>query len=593
MLNIIFKEKRAVLFLTAALFLILFQGCATTAPDKAAVNAKDVSGESAPPEKDAKDYYLEGKMAESKEDWGSAISAYLEALEYDPMSDEIASSLTNVLIRDGKIKAATKYSRLSVKLNPKNAQYWRLLQLLEQQEGNYKEASKALEIYMKLNPNYEFIDLLRMADYNFNLDKREAGKKLLMNRAKDITTPAGEMYELGEMLAINGFFDEAISVYKTVVERDPLDVQGWLYLGNLYSKAGMDKESMESYSAALEKNPDDVLLLISVGNQCLLENRWDCCLEYFEKVYGLGQKKVEEAGVNYTEITKTLTAVYFYAGKDKEGLKMLDGLRAVSADDAELYFSLGKTMNYLKRYQEAYDYFKTGFAKNPGQNPEDTFIRAYSGCAKALVELGRGDDAIELIRNDAPNKIKAVHTLKELEAGVYMELKKYDDAVAIYEWLVSSDPSNRGYLLASSIAYDLSGNFEKAEKALQKVLELDPEDHLAMNNLAYMYLDKNINVKKAFRMVQQAIEDDPANGAYLDTLGWAYFRMGKYSEARKHIERALILAGDEDKGVIYEHLGDSLVKLKKVKEALDAYKKAIEFGAEKDTVIPKMDGLSK
>jgi tetratricopeptide (TPR) repeat protein len=239
------------------------------------------------------------------------------------------------------------------------------------------------------------------------------------------------------------------------------------------------------------------------------------------------------------------------------------------------------------------NYFRTGFGKDLSEVPAEGIFKAYIGLAKALVELKQGDEALQLVREDAQKNIQNVNTLKELEANVCMELKQYDDVIAIYEWLLASDPDNRGYLLGSSIVYDLAGQFKDAEKALLKVLEQSPEDPLALNNLAYMYLENNVNPSKALKMVQQALILEPNNGAYLDTLGWAYYKLGKYKDARKHIERALKWADKEDRGVIYDHYGDILAKMKNSKEALDAYRKAIESGEDESKIIPKINSISQ
>ena len=183
--------------------------------------------------------------------------------------------------------------------------------------------------------------------------------------------------------------------------------------------------------------------------------------------------------------------------------------------------------------------------------------------------------------------------LKELEASIYVKLEQYDDAISISEWLLASDPENRSNLLRLSLVYDMAGQFEQAEKVLLKLLELSPDDPLALNNLAYMYLENNVNISKAMDMVQHALEAEPENGAYLDTLGWAYYMKGKYKQAKKSIEKALERADKEDKGIIYEHYGDVLIKLGKKKEAIEAYRNAIEFGEDEGKIKLKIDSIEQ
>ncbi|MFC1490926.1 tetratricopeptide repeat protein [Candidatus Latescibacterota bacterium] len=137
----------------------------------------------------------------------------------------------------------------------------------------------------------------------------------------------------------------------------------------------------------------------------------------------------------------------------------------------------------------------------------------------------------------------------------------------------------------------MAGQFDKAENTLMKVLDITPDDPLALNNLAYMYLENNKNYSKAIDLVNQALEAEPDNGAYLDTLGWAYYLKGNYKKARKNIEKALKVANEVDKGVIYKHYGDILVKLGKTNDAIDAYNSAVEYGEDETGITSKIKSL--
>ena len=572
-----------VITLTAA----ILSGCAAVKPKKMKAEISEAD------KKTAGNLYLEGKMAEAKENWAEAITAYIEALEYDPESDEIASSLATVFIKDGKIRSSINYIKMAIRLNPSEQKYWRLWQLLEQREGRFDNAAKALKMYMKLNPEYGFNDIMKLSQYYFAMEKHEDAKKLLIAKVKDKHTTAGEMYKIAEMMEFNSLGEEAASVYKTLIERDPLDVKGWLFLGDYYEREGSQEEALENYLKALENNPGSIPVLITIGNHCLVKNDWEGSIIYFEKVYSVGSERVEEEGINYTNVLKTLCSVYFYAGREKSALALFDSLKTAGQDDAALYFSLGKAMNFLNRYEGAAEYYKTGLEKDVGLVAEGSLFRAYVGYARSLIHLELEDKALSVIRDDARNHIKNTNSLKELEASIYLELKRYTDAIAIYEWLLGSDPGNRGYLIGSSMVYDLAGQFKNAEKSLQKILELSPEDPLALNNLAYMYIENDMHIPKAFKMVQKALINDPHNGAYLDTLGWAYYKMGKFKEAKKHIERALKWADKADKGIIFEHYGDVLEKMGEKEKAVEAYHQAIDFGEDEEKILPKINRFAQ
>lgn len=583
-MNISFVTRRFRLLYTIlfAAFLVYLSGCAAMKPEVAArEEAKKIAG----------NLFLEAKMAEAKEQWGDAIAAYTEALQYDPTSDEIAIALAKVFIQDKKIRAALYYTRMAIRSNAAEPNYWMVLQLLEKQEGRIDKAAEALEMYMKLNQEPTLSLVLQLADYYFTLDRKKDARKLLMSKARGEDLTASDLYEIAYFMAKHNLIDDAISISRAIVDRDPLDVQAWMLIGNIYNSIGREDEALKTYKNALLKDPENLYVMVSIANHCLMENDWECCVFYFEKAAALGAEKTEEIGIDYDEILKTLTTVYFYAERDNDARSLFDRLKGEEKDDTKLYVSLGKAMNYLERYEEAANYYRTGFEKNPDSLGEEAAYKALAGYVHSLVKLERGEEALNFIRTEAGTYISHTTLVKELEAGIYTELKQYSDAIAIYEWLISADPENRGYLMRASIAYDLAGQFKNAESVLLKVLDLTPDDPLALNNLAYMYIENDVHLSRAVSMVKKALKAQPENGAYLDTLGWAYYKTEKYKEARKYIEQALSFADTADKGIIFDHYGDVLVRLGKNSEAIDAYQKAIDFGEDRDKIQSKIDSL--
>jgi len=96
-----------------------------------------------------------------------------------------------------------------------------------------------------------------------------------------------------------------------------------------------------------------------------------------------------------------------------------------------------------------------------------------------------------------------------------------------------------------------------------------------MNYLSYTWADRGVNLKEALEMIEKALELEPDNTAYMDTLGWTYFRMGRYNEALAEIDRAL--KTDPNEPEILQHRGDILEKLGRSAEAREAWEKALKL----------------
>ncbi|MFO7906290.1 MAG: tetratricopeptide repeat protein, partial [Pirellulaceae bacterium] len=128
-------------------------------------------------------------------------------------------------------------------------------------------------------------------------------------------------------------------------------------------------------------------------------------------------------------------------------------------------------------------------------------------------------------------------------------------------------------LVLSAIAVE-RGDTERAEEWLLQVLEEFPEDIGAFNDLGYLWADQGKHLNRALRMVQRAVEAEPDNRAYLDSLGWALYRLERFDEAVEPLEKAA--AGPATDGTILDHLGDAYLKTNQNRKALATWRKAIK-----------------
>lgn len=145
-------------------------------------------------------------------------------------------------------------------------------------------------------------------------------------------------------------------------------------------------------------------------------------------------------------------------------------------------------------------------------------------------------------------------------------------------------------------AYERTRRYQEAAEQFQAVLEIQPENSTAMNYLGYMWADNGENLEQALELVQRAVALEPNNGAYVDSLGWALFRLGEFEEARRHLERANQLAPEDS--TILEHLGDVHVALGDTRRAREAYEHALAIAEQEgeenvDVVRRKLSELSE
>ncbi|GJD96212.1 tetratricopeptide repeat protein [Methylobacterium iners] len=181
-----------------------------------------------------------------------------------------------------------------------------------------------------------------------------------------------------------------------------------------------------------------------------------------------------------------------------------------------------------------------------------------------LEQMGKGDEAIQHL--DAamkahPDNIDVITAL----GNVQRSRKKYEEAAATYSraiGLIGNQPAANYWttFYFRGTAYERAKQWPKAEADLKKALELVPASQLGaraqvLNYLAYSWVDQNINIDEAFTMLKQAVDAAPRDGMIIDSLGWAYFRLGRWDDAVRELEKAIELKPGDP--TINDHLGDA------------------------------------
>jgi len=143
-----------------------------------------------------------------------------------------------------------------------------------------------------------------------------------------------------------------------------------------------------------------------------------------------------------------------------------------------------------------------------------------------------------------------------------------------------------GFYFEYGSACEQSGQSTRSEVALRKALQLNPSHHQSLNYLGYMWAERGKNLNQALSMIEKALELSPGNPAYLDSQGWALYRLGKPTDALPLIKEALRLVPDDP--TLLEHYGDIFSRLGRRGEATDAYQKALLAGGPVVTLREKI-----
>lgn len=236
---------------------------------------------------------------------------------------------------------------------------------------------------------------------------------------------------------------------------------------------------------------------------------------------------------------------------------------------AELAMLYARALRNLDRQEESLDWLARAAGKAELRD------RALAQQAETLLGLERDEEA-DLVLAELVDRGGQEALLMAAEACQREE--RYARSVPLLEQVVAEDEGQLQALFWLGAAYERTGRPHEAESQFRRFLEQQPDSAPALNYLGYMWADNGTNLSEALEFVERAVALDPDNGAYVDSLGWAHYRLGNFEEAREHLERAAGLVGDD--AVVLEHLADVYSELGQREEAVGLYRRALALGGE-------------
>ncbi len=373
-------------------------------------------------------------------------------------------------------------------------------------------------------------------------------------------------------------------------------------------------------------DPDDMQLLLLKGLALAAEGHNQQAAELLAKLrdarpadlaLGATLAKVQERAGHPDEAARVLAEID--AGLAKAGKQ--DEERQARLELAQVYYDakqwdrVGETLQPLLRLGP-----KEGAAREP----------ALLLAADALVQRQSYDEALKLLdkaqtgqlppnlaakraevlfragrQPEAARRLEDLAAAKEPPAALaaaetYQRLDKYVESIPVLERLLARAgsslpaPSAKAARFLLGAAYERTGKREQAVAEFRRLLGADPEYHAALNYLGYMFAERGENLDEAEKLIARAVALEPDNGAYVDSLGWVYFRLGRFEQARAALERATRLEVAD--GTVQEHLGDVYGAMGQRDRAGEAYRRALELEhddpAKADAVRRKLDGLA-
>ncbi len=485
------------------------------------------------------DHLLLGRLYRLNNDLQKAESEFKTAVKLQPTSEEAVTTLAYLYNELGDTSRATQVLS-SVPEVARSAKLYSALGYTYEQQKQYKNA----------------IDAYRHA-ITLDRDNLDAIRGLAQNLLND------------------GQTDAALEQYKVIADANPEDAQTYVRIAEIYQRQGKFDDALDNLKKSGSMVQDSLEVPYRMAAIYQAQGRYDEALELMKDLV----KKSERPDNSYSQGERSNRAVFL----ERLGTIYRDqGNNSAAIDAFRQLISLGGEDNAERGYQQIIDTWReakewqkaTEVAREAVQKvPKSRDLKMVLAAQEA--DMGDADRALKevrsLLKGDADDR-QVYITLAQMNT----RLHRFPDAEQALDKAeqLSTKPDDKEYIwFLRGSTYEREKHYAQAEEQFKKVIAADPQHAPALNYLGYMLADQNMKLEEALGYIKKAVELEPANGAYLDSLGWVYFRLGKYDLAEEYLVKASQRINTDP--TVHDHLGDLYQKTGKLKLAIGHWERAL------------------
>lgn len=520
---------------------------------------------------------MAGEMAAGRGQPGLAAEAFVHALELQPDA-ALAARTTQLALSAGNLAVAQRAARRWLELEPSSLEAREVIARLALHDGELEEVyAQSLEMIRGHAggpaEGFRHVALLLSSENGRGAQAMEILDRLVAaypelpgaRYARALVALRFENLEVAESSAREalrlepGSNDYTLLLVGVLVRRDRIDE-----------------------SDALVKT-----LLRKVKGEARTEVR----MTYARLLLDAGQRENARAQLKamLKDNSKNQDARYalgvmaFTDGELDEAEALFAPLAASSERGADASYQLGRIAEARKQYEQALEHYRK---VNSGGQAIEAAVRQ----AAVMTRLGQVDEArasLDQLRRQFP---PLAPRLTVAEAEMLLDAGRFDDALSVYDQALAGAAEDATLLYGRSLVYERMGRFPDSEKDLRAILARDPEDPRALNALGYMLVVNTDRYEEAQGLIQAALRHSPDDAAVIDSMGWVLFKLGRASEARDYLQKALDKASDPE---ISAHLGEVLWSLGEKDRAREVWDKALKREPDHRALRETVDRLTR
>jgi len=491
---------------------------------------------------EAYEYFLKGEYALLQKNYHQAESDFSKALSLSPDSPTILQSLVDLKSYQGEYAEAINYLEKIIDLAPDNKEVSLNLFQLYIQEGNQDDAHELLDtllqyypddielLYAQANIQYSsqnWPDLLKTYHLIYLFDTDNSDILLTIYEFGLATGNTSIVLEILQEIRVENETPQVLELLVELLSGKNEYVEAIFYIQKLIE---------------IDKNTDE--RTISLGELYLFNKQFNHVIKTLEPIY--------QSGDHSLEVLRLLLIAYSTIGKLEE----------------QIIVSLILTEEY----------------------PELSF--GYEALSFAYLDAGEEVKALDILfkaLNKFPDEVTFPHTL----AQIYYRTKNYTQAEKYF--MAALEINSQMFSIQHSLAimFEDMADTNRSDSLFKNMIIQNENGARGLNDYAYIISERrnsSLNeLNYALELAERAISMEPDNAAFLDTIGWIYYKMGTYNKAREYLEKSLNI--NENNLVILEHMGDIYVKLNQSTEAINIYEKVLLLDSSNHLIKDKINNI--
>ncbi|MAS06159.1 MAG: hypothetical protein CL534_15960 [Ahrensia sp.] len=524
------------------------------------------SGETLLPARNLSGAFLAAETARAENDFAAAVQYYTEALRYDPDNPGLQQELLLALVTNGEFDKALPIAE-DLKEEPQIERVSRLVLGIDAiRARRYLKADGSLILTFEGDLERLLTTVMR-AWARFGNNETDSALDMLGKLEGPDWFGLFTAYHGALIADAAGRVDTAEELYQygmTNTAGGSASPQTYIRLGETYAgflaRHGRGGEAQQALANALAIAPGNPELLALTAEDADLAR---------------DALRIADPAKGAAEILFDLGTAINRDGAENFAALYLEMARVLAPDNAQLYFELGGISERLQLAERAIGYYD--------QVPEKSAFHEIAQLQKGLnlADIDRDEEAKAILSaaiEENPTEYRGYLAL----GGVYASLKEYAEAAALYERAIANvDTSGESFwplYYRMGIAYERIKQWDKAEAAFKHALELSPDQPDVLNYLGYSWIDMNINLHEGLDMIQKAVDRRPRDGYIVDSLGWVYYRLGRFEEAVTELEKATDLRPRD--ATINDHLGDAYWRVGRKLEATYQWAQVLDMEIE-------------